>query len=132
MSKATHPLIGQYLGYVYVLVCPPPAFLAATLAWSAVLGVQHAHDNSLLRRGLFRAWPCRQFGGWGEGKRKRAGNVPSAPSFIHLPHLPHLPHPLGASAEERAHDTARTALQGGTTREEAGFLKIQQPVIEHT
>ena len=45
---------------------------------------------SLLRRGLFRVpWPCRQFGGWGEGIRKRAGN-PSAPSFSPI----HLPHPL--------------------------------------
>ena len=31
---------------------------------------------SLLRRGLFCApWPCRQFGGQGEGGRKRAGNA---------------------------------------------------------
>ena len=41
---------------------------------------------------LLRApWPCRQFGGWGEGRQ------------AHLLISPiHLPHPLGASSEERA------------------------------
>ena len=48
-------------------------------------------------------WPCRQFGGWGEGRRKRGERwerlsvVPSAPSFSPIHH----PHSLGASAEER-------------------------------
>ena len=77
-----------------------------------------------LRRGFFRFWPCRQFGDWGEGKRKRAGNAGKgkreerAPrlsvfpsSQAHLVFSPiHLPHPLeervfpsldGLSWEER-------------------------------
>ena len=29
-------------------------------------------------------WPCRQFGGWGEGKRKRAGNAGIPSSQAHL------------------------------------------------
>ena len=56
----------------------------------------------LLRRGLFRAWPCRQFGGWGESKRKRAGNA------FFFPYPP--PHPpFGASAKERDVVLARLA-----------------------